>query len=341
MSEGKPETAVRRFSGEGANPQRDYKQWKRWSRAYLVAQKARGVNEEALGSLLFTLLDGAALRALDSHSMDEIEQAGGQDVVYQTLDERFPEESTQDRIGEVLDAIFDLRVERNESTAAYTGRVRAAFTAAEAEGVRFPPIAKGYLLLRFAKLSAERKAVVMAAARQSYQESDVAHALRTTYPEGLFAGKHSNVNQVDANAEPEVPDLEDILEEGEAFLAEDIYDPASDEVLEEQDAIDVLLTWKQTRANVTKEKLSRGLASNPRDLKRIEARVRCFKCKQVGHFSRNCPRKANTKPMSGTGPAGSSKASFAMMARCTGCCDEWSSEVAAVVENWSQTPRDY
>ena len=79
--------------------------------------------------MLFTLLAGAALRAFDSHGMDELEQAGGQDVISQVLDERFPEEATYDRVGEVLDNIFDLKMEKGETTAAYTGRVRAAFTA--------------------------------------------------------------------------------------------------------------------------------------------------------------------------------------------------------------------
>ena len=36
------------------------------------------VPEEALGSLLYTLLDGVALRAFDAISMDDIEAAGGQ-----------------------------------------------------------------------------------------------------------------------------------------------------------------------------------------------------------------------------------------------------------------------
>eukprot|EP00438_Fugacium_kawagutii_P020699 Skav229155 [mRNA] locus=scaffold2275:264912:272030:- [translate_table: standard] len=345
MSEGKTaESAVRRFSGEGANPQKDYKQWRRWARAYLTVQKARGVKEEALGSLLFTLLDGAALRAFDSHGMDELEQPGGQDVIYQILDERFPEETTQDRIGEVLDNIFELKVEKHESTAAYTGRVRAAFTAAEAEGVKFPPIARGYLLLRFARLPPERKAIVMAAARQSYLEADIASAMRTTYPEGLFTGKHSNVNQVEVPADVDLAEYDDMLEEGDVMLAEGLPDLTGDDVLEEQDAIDVLLSWKQTRANITKEKLSRGLANNSRDLKRIEARVRCFKCKQVGHFSRNCPaQKKQAKGNAGTGTTSSgSKVSFVMMARCSGaCCEDEDQHVAALVETWSQTPRDF
>lgn len=51
MADSKSESAVRRFSGEGSNSQKDdYQQWKRWARA-------RGVKDEALGSLLFTLTE--------------------------------------------------------------------------------------------------------------------------------------------------------------------------------------------------------------------------------------------------------------------------------------------
>lgn len=130
----KSESAVKRFSGDGTDPQRDYKLWKRWSRAYLAVQRARGTDESVFGALLFTMLDGTALRSFDTVNMDDLEQPGGQDLVYQVLDDRFPEEAIHDRIGEVLDKVFELRIEKGEATSAYTGKARAAFSAAEAEG---------------------------------------------------------------------------------------------------------------------------------------------------------------------------------------------------------------
>lgn len=205
MGDAGKESLVKRFSGDGADPQKEYKRWKRWSRAYLTVQRAKGTPETALGSLLFTLLDGSALRAFDATNMDDLEVDGGQDVVYQVLDDRYPEESTHDRLGEILDAIFDLKVERGESTAVYTGKARAAFSAAEAEGVKFPETARGYLVLRFAKLSPEKKAIVLAAARGSYNENDIAAALRTTFPDHLYASRqvNSNVNVAEGDYFPE------------------------------------------------------------------------------------------------------------------------------------------
>ena len=89
------------------------------------------------------MLDGTALRSFDAVNMDDLEQAGGQDLIYQVLDDRFPEEAVHDRLGEVLDRVFDLKVDRGESTSQYTGKARAAFSAAEAEGVRLPSVARG------------------------------------------------------------------------------------------------------------------------------------------------------------------------------------------------------
>eukprot|EP00435_Cladocopium_sp_Y103_P008989 s4010_g2.t1 len=211
----------------------------------------------ALGSLLFTLLDGAALRAFDSVSMDDIEADGGHQIIYEVLDGRFPEEAVHDRLGEVMDGIFDLRVERGESTSVFTGKARSAFAAAEArsafaaaevEGVKFPDVARGYLLMRFARLSAEKRAIVLAASRQSYSEADVASALRTTFPEGLYTGKVTSMVAPVEMDEPFFPEDEQVPEDDEVFATEGVnLDDLGDDPIEEQDAVDILMTWKQTR----------------------------------------------------------------------------------------------
>ena len=281
---------TKRFDGDGSNPAKDYERWRRWCRAHLTVQKAKGVGPEAHGSLVFSLLDGTALRALDQVSMDRVEEIGGEEVIFQILDDRFPAEATHDRLGSVLDQVFDLKVEKGETTAVFTGKVRAAFSSAEAEGVVLPDVARGYLLLRFAKLSAERKAVVMAAARQSYAEKDVAAALRTTFPEGLYsaARQSSHAYQVEYDQGQVDDDEETMEEEFDVYLTDAGYQP--EEEIEERDAIDALLTWKQTRSSIAQTKLSRGFG-NQGQLKKLAARVKCFKCRQVGHFSRDCPKR--------------------------------------------------
>ena len=78
---------------------------------------------------------------------------------------------------------------RGERTAAYTGRCRELFEKAAREGIELPDVARGYLMLRGARLGPERKAVVLAAAGQSYTERNVARALRSTFPINLGVTK--------------------------------------------------------------------------------------------------------------------------------------------------------
>ena len=120
----KGESAVKRFSGDADDPQKEWRRWKRWARAYLVVQRARGV-------------PGGAF---DSTSIDVLEQPGRQDIIFNVLDDRYPAEAAHDRLGEVLDTIFNLKVEKPGARPP-AGKVRAAFAAAEAEGVSFPSVA--------------------------------------------------------------------------------------------------------------------------------------------------------------------------------------------------------
>ena len=51
-------------------------------------------------------------------------------------------------------------------------------TGATKRFIELPDVARGYLMLRGARLGPERKAIVLAAAGQSYTERNVAQALR-------------------------------------------------------------------------------------------------------------------------------------------------------------------
>ena len=337
MSEGAKESLVKRFSGDGADPQKEYKRWKRWSRAYLTVQRAKGTPEAAMGSLLFTLLDGSALRAFDATNMDDLEVEGGQDVVYQVLDDRYPEESSHDRLGEILDAIFDLKVERGESTAVYTGWLSVRRRLRVWSFRTLPGLSGAEVC---SPTFGQEGLIVLAAARGSYNENDISAALRTTFPDHLYAGRQNNVNAVDGDYDQ----VETFSEEEQQVLLAEEGDPEElgNEPIEEQDAVDILMTWKQTRTNINKEKIARGL-NGQRDMKKLEARVRCFKCKQVGHFSRNCPRRGG-KGAAGppSSSSGTTKVSYVMMVqdeKMESGDDE--TAVHEVVSIWNGRPKDF
>ena len=183
-----------------------------------------------------------------------------QEVIYEVLDLRYFGEEEHDRIGGVMVTVFDLKVDRGETTANFTGKVRAAFAATEAEGIPFPSAARGYMLLRFAKVTLEKRTVILAAARQSYEE----RSLRMTYPDQP-RGVHAMGAALDAEE----------ADEGftQAVLAAEEFDFEGEEPVEEQDAIEVLLSC-----------ILRGLPPKPKpDAKKLEARVR----KQIGHSGKN------------------------------------------------------
>ena len=175
----------------------------------------------------------------------------------------------------------------------------------------------------------------MVAARQSYEETDIAAALRTTYPEGLYSGRQGHHAAV-VDAEAEDDDAGDI---GDVLVAEDDEGLLGDDPIEEQDAVDVLLSWKQTRQNINKEKLSRGL--NTGGLKKtVECRVKCYKCQKIGHLSRNCPTRKGKSSAKGDS-SGSSKVSFVNMVgggNTTSRTED--AEIDAVMRSWSDRPRD-
>ena len=92
MATNSSNTAVKRFSGEGLTAVEDYRRWRKWARAYLKMQAAKGVSPDAFGSILYTLLDGQALLAVDGVDPDDLEQDGGEHLVFDKLDDQNFEE---------------------------------------------------------------------------------------------------------------------------------------------------------------------------------------------------------------------------------------------------------
>ena len=300
-------SAVRRFSGNGGSASQEYKVWKKWARAWMVGQTARGVPQEALGPLLFTLLDGVAVTALEDIDVEELNQVGGDTVILSRLDERFPEPDMQDKLGEVMKEVFSLKIRRGERTAEYTGRALTAFQKAEKVEVKLPSMAKGYLVLRGLGLSIDRRAVVLAASNRKYDLESVCSAIRATFPE-LVPERHVHLAEAEpiaptdsevAVALPELEDPEVTVDDVESYL---LMDDEAAEPIEESDAVDILATWKEQRNAITRAKLSRGFqkpaGSQGRSsvVARMASRVQCFLCKKKGHFSKTARRGPPRRP---------------------------------------------
>eukprot|EP00969_Alexandrium_andersonii_P143278 6333621-Alexandrium_andersonii.AAC.1 len=134
-----------------------------------------------------------------------------------------------------LDEAFTLKIAKGERTAEYTGRAKEIFDRCEREGVVFPAVARGYMTLRGARLPDDRRAIVLANARRSFEEHEIALALRASFPTVVHDGK-AHVHLVDPDDQFRPLDLPSPASEGEAEI-DALVAEGSEEIMEEEDAV--------------------------------------------------------------------------------------------------------
>ena len=121
----------------------------------------------------------------------------------------------------------------------------------------------------------------MAAARQSYEEADIAAALGTTYPEGLHQGSRQNgVHVIDEN---EIDDYLEDQETSETLMAQTQEGSGvcdSEEPIEEQDAAHGNYRVGGSTRRDSPEALA-ATGETSRNWRRV---------------SRNCPRRTSKPP---------------------------------------------
>ena len=231
-------------------------------------------------------------------NIEELCVVNGADRLFSCLGGRFPDLETPDKIGESLDDVFRLKVDKGERTAAYTGRCRELFEKAAREGIELPDVPRGYLMLRGARLGPERK-------------RNVAQAFRSTLPINLGVTKEF-VHVMDDCDEPLMPPEEQSTSEvdsGEIDALITNFETLSNTTeescpIDEEEAVRTLVTWKESRQNLNVVKRDRNFSQNSNsqtpapDIEQIRRRTRCFRCRRIGHFSKDCPERLQKKPVS-------------------------------------------
>eukprot|EP00435_Cladocopium_sp_Y103_P028482 s443_g7.t1 len=146
------------FSGESED-HRDYRRWKLW-----ISNKLRTLDKlgkENYGSYIFTCLSGKALEAVEHLELSQYQCEGGDKVLLDILDRRFPEKEKSDELAEVLAEVFSLRAKEGEALRTWISRGTEVFDRCERKsGIKFPTEARGWMLLRWSGLSEEQQAVV-------------------------------------------------------------------------------------------------------------------------------------------------------------------------------------
>ena len=324
-----PGGPLRYFSGESEDSL-EYKRWKTWVQNKLLTLDK--LPKEAYGSYIYTLLAGKALECVEHLEATEYQRAGGEKVLWELLDERFPQKETTDILGETLGEVFSLQAKSGESLKTWVARATELFERCDRRTkVSFPSAARGWILLHRAGLSEEQKAVILARAQGLLDRDKIAVAMRSCYPDLICKGsiKSNPIHVVedafvedemienDLLPEVEFADVELLLSEHQ--LQSDAKD--SSEVFGEPDVAEVLaMSWKDKRAELNKLQKARKFTA-AKDLKRsfrieveeLKRKTRCHRCGRQGHWSRECnmPRREgdnskgarSSNPRSTTGAA--------------------------------------
>ena len=75
-----------------------------------------------------------------------------------------------------------LKIMKNETTEAFTGRSRIVFAHLQTEGANLPSEARGDIVLRGCRLGRLGRATIMSATRRSWEFDEVCTAIRTSFP---------------------------------------------------------------------------------------------------------------------------------------------------------------
>ena len=184
--------SLKYFSGGDDVDHREYKRWKQW-----VINKMNVMEKlpkSARGSFVWTLLQGRALEVVEHLSDADYQKEGGDDVIFQLLDERWPQKERSDEMGEHISEIFGLKAKDGETVRQWCGRARECFDRCKRKtGVSFPDEARGWILLQCSGMNEEQRAVVLARTQGELKFDTMAQSMRSCYPDFTVSRRKSAV----------------------------------------------------------------------------------------------------------------------------------------------------
>ena len=321
------------FTGDDEDA-KEYRRWKIWTANKLLTLSDK-VPATARGAYVYTLLGGKALEAVEHLEPSSYQKEGGEKVLFELLDRRFPQKEASDELSENLTRIFELRAHEGESLKSWVSRASEAFDNLQRKtNVSFPEEARGWLILHRSGLNAEQVAVVLARSLGVLKREEVGKAMRSCYP-NFSAPKRRVASAALVSEETLLADMleddengqEPSFEDVELLLADDTTadDGEPDDVFDERDIKETLaVTWQEKRKSLARLQKDRKFhdAGHLRRQFRVEVeelkrRTRCHKCGQVGHWSKECRNSSKGSKGKGKGhgkaPATSSESGAALV----------------------------
>ena len=180
------------FDGAGANG-RDLKRWKTCCLSTMIT--VTSLTKEARGPLVFSMLDGDALTAVKHLEFAEFAVDGGETLIFNILEARYPDKDPSDRAGRALFDVFEVSARAGERLSEWSARADSVFHSCQRDaGIAFLDIVKGYLCLHRCGLSDDQHAVVLGRTGVKYEIVAIAPALRSCFPESRVP-KLSRISQ--------------------------------------------------------------------------------------------------------------------------------------------------
>ena len=243
-------TGLRSFSGDSEDA-KEYKRWKVWvsNKLLTIADK---VPEHARGAYVYTLLSGKALECVEHLDPSSYQKKDGEKIIFERLDQRFPQKDASDEMSEVLTEVFAVKSHEGESLKAWISRATELFDRCQRKvNVNFPEEARGWMILHRSGLSDEQKAVVLARSLGVLKREEIGRAMRSCYPDFVVGKRRAaGISLVEDSLPPE-DDIaaDEEFDELEQFLAEhQVASEEPDELFDEPDVAEALaVSWKERR----------------------------------------------------------------------------------------------